>query len=78
MTRHLNAAREAVPQVVRCVTNYCNPDLPEPTRFRERGGEIEGIYSDGTRTVKFKVETTANTAGQRAAVVAALNEWLSR
>jgi putative CRISPR-associated protein (TIGR02619 family) len=78
LTRHLLAVTEGVPQVVRCVTNYCNPALPETTRFRERGGEVEGVYSDGTRTVKFKVETTANTAGQRAAVVAALNDWLDK
>jgi putative CRISPR-associated protein (TIGR02619 family) len=77
LRRYLSDATEQVPQVVRCVTNYCNPDLPETTRFRERGGEIEGVYSDGTRTVKFKVESTAGTAGQRAAVVASLNDWLA-
>ncbi len=64
--------------MVRCVTNWCNPALPETTRFRERGNDIEGVYSDGTRTIKFKVETTANTAGQRAAVVAVLNDWLEK
>jgi putative CRISPR-associated protein (TIGR02619 family) len=77
LSRYLRDVTDAAPQVVRCVTNYCNPDLPETTRFRERGGEVEGVYSDGTRTVKFKVETTANTPGQRAAVVAALNDWLA-
>jgi len=41
-----------------------------------RGQDIEGIYSDGTRTVKFRMETTATTGSQRAAAVAALNEWL--
>ena len=34
-------------------------------------------YSDGRYTVKFWVRTTANTEGQKAAVVAVLNEWLS-
>ena len=76
--RYLTAITEEVPQVVRCITNWCSPALPEKTRFRERGSEIEGVYSDGKRTVKFKVETTANTAGQSAAVVAALNDWLEK
>ncbi len=37
---------------------------------------IEGIDTDGPRTVKFNVETTAKTPGRRDAVVAALNEWV--
>jgi putative CRISPR-associated protein (TIGR02619 family) len=78
LSRYLQAVIDQVPQVVGCVTNYCNPDLPETTRFRERGGALEGVYSDGTRTVKFMVESTAITAGQRAAVVAALNDWLDK
>lgn len=77
LTRHLTAATQAVGCVTRCVTNYCHPDLPERNRFRLRGDGIEGIYSDGARTVKFVVETTAVTAGQRAAAVAALNLWLA-
>lgn len=76
LLRYLNAVTQEVPQVIRCVTNYCNPDLPETTRFRETRGEVEGVYSDGRRTVKFLVETTANTPGQLAAVVATLNDWL--
>jgi hypothetical protein len=67
-----------VPQVVQCATFYYNPDLPERTRFRLGSRSIEGIYSAGSFTVKFRVETTAQTPGQQAAVVAALNEWLNR
>lgn len=78
LLRYLCRLTDEVSQVVVCVTNYCNPDLPEVTRFRQRGEQVEGIYSDGTRTVRFLVETTANTVGQRAAVVAALNDWLAR
>jgi putative CRISPR-associated protein (TIGR02619 family) len=78
LQRYLSAVTDEVSQVVGCVTNYCNPDLPETTRFRETRGEVEGIYSDGRRTVKFLVETTANTPGQQAAVVAALNDWLEQ
>jgi hypothetical protein len=65
-----------VPQVRRCATFWSSPDLPEETRFRLGPKGIEGIFSDGTYTVKFAVETSAQTDGQRAAVVAALNEWL--
>lgn len=77
LIRHLAAVTNAVPCVARCVTNYCHPQLTEPTRFRVKGEGIEGIYTDGTRTVKFAVETTAQTPGQRDAVVAVLNEWVS-
>lgn len=76
LTRFMRALSKAVPSVIRCVTTYCNPDLPEPTRFRIRGDDIEGVYSDGKRTVKFLVDSTAVTIGQRAAVAAVLNEWL--
>ena len=37
---------------------------------------LEPVEVPEKRTVKFKVETTATTSGQRDAVVAALNEWL--
>lgn len=77
LTRYFQAIAAEVPQVVGCETTYCNPDLPKPSRFQVKGDEVEGIYSDGTATVKFRVDTTANTVGQCAAVVAALNEWLA-
>ena len=77
LTRLFVDLANAVPQVTGCETTYCNPDLPEPARFRVKGDDVEGIYTDGTATVKFRVDTTATTAGQRAAVVAALNLWLS-
>lgn len=76
LTRFLSDVTSNVPQVVGCETTYCNPDLPEPTRFRLKGDELQGIYTDGTATVKFRIETTATTPGQRNAVFAALNEWL--
>ena len=75
--RYLCRVTDEVPQVVRCVTTYFHPSLPQRNRFRESRGEVEGIYSDGRFTVKFRVETTAVTEGQCAAVVAALNEWLA-
>ncbi len=77
IARFLQKVTSEVPQVVWCETNYFNPDLPGSPRFRETRGEVEGLYSDGTWTVKFRVDTTATTDGQRAAVVAALNEWLA-
>lgn len=78
VTRHMRRATDAVPQVVFCETTYFNPDLPQRTRFVEARGGVEGIFSDGTYTVRFAVGTTATTDGQRAAVVAALNAWLAR
>ncbi|MDW8197189.1 MAG: putative CRISPR-associated protein [Gemmataceae bacterium] len=74
--RFMQRLTEAVAPVVHCATYYFNPDLPERTRFRLGATGIEGIYSDGRFTVKFHVQTTAQTAGQQAAVVALLNEWL--
>ncbi len=68
---------DEVDPVVRCETFYFNPDLPQRTRFRCGAQGIEGIYSDRRFTVKFRVESTAETPGQQAAVVASLNEWLS-
>ena len=76
LQRHLAAITEEVGPVIQCRTHYFNPDLPSPMRFRETRSQVEGIYSDGSMTVKFWVDTTATTEGQRAAVVAALNYWL--
>jgi hypothetical protein len=74
--RFLEAVTGEVPQVCRCWTFWSSPDLPEETRFRLGSKGIEGIFSDGTYAVKFAVETFAQIDGQRAAVVAARNEWL--
>jgi putative CRISPR-associated protein (TIGR02619 family) len=78
LLRFLGKLTREVPFVTRCVTYYCHPQLNEPIRFRVRGDEVEGIFSDGTRTVKFVVHTTSQTAGQTSAAVAALNDWVAR
>ena len=75
--RFMSRVTSEVPQVTHCATFYYNPDLAERTRFRVGRNGIEGFYSDGSFTVKFRVETTARTPGQQAAVVAVLNEWLN-
>jgi putative CRISPR-associated protein (TIGR02619 family) len=75
--RFLTRVTQEVPQVALCVTSYFNPDLPRPSGFRVRGEGIEGTYGGGSWCAKFRVETSAKTAGQRDAVVAALNEWLA-
>ncbi len=75
--RFMSKATREVAQVVQCATFYYNPDLPERTRFRLGRDGVEGIYSGGGWTVKFRVDTSAQTAAQQALVVAALNEWLS-
>jgi putative CRISPR-associated protein (TIGR02619 family) len=75
--RFLDKVVAEVPQVAQCVTSYFNPDLPRPSGFRAKGEGIEGTSGGGSWCVKFRVETSAQTAGQRDAVVAALNEWLA-
>jgi hypothetical protein len=63
--------------VIHCRTFHHNPDLSQRSRFRLCSDGIEGLWSDGSECVKFRVETSARTAGQQAAIVAALNEWLA-
>jgi putative CRISPR-associated protein (TIGR02619 family) len=60
--------------VRRCRTHYWNPDLSSSDRFRLQNDQIEGIFSNGSWTVKFYVDTSAQTEGQRVACVADLNE----
>ncbi|MGC1723590.1 MAG: putative CRISPR-associated protein [Isosphaeraceae bacterium] len=72
----LEAVTAGVPQVVRCSTFWSHPDLPRPARFWVGAEGVEGQFSDGKALVKFRVETSATTPGQMAAVVARLNEWL--
>lgn len=64
------------PYVRLCHSTYWNPNLPEANRFRLSGGEIEGIYSNGSWCVRFRVLTTAGEQGDLGVVVADLNEWL--
>lgn len=65
-----------VPQVTRCATVKLIGKR-QPTRFKLGQDGVEGIYDNGQLAVLFRVETTAQTGGQRAAMVAALNEWLA-
>ncbi len=71
--------------VCRCFSTYWNPNLPESNRFRLAtdnspdnvgGKSVEGIYSNGTWCVKFKVITTATDIDQLSVIVADLNDWL--
>jgi putative CRISPR-associated protein (TIGR02619 family) len=75
--RFLSRVTQQVGPVALCVTSYYNPDLPRPSGFHARGDGIEGVYCGGSWCVHFRVETTAQTEGQRDAVLAALNEWLA-
>ena len=72
----LEAVTAGAPQVVRCSTFWSHPDLPRPARFWVGAEGVEGQFSDGKALVKFRVETSATTPGQMAAVAARLNEWL--
>lgn len=72
----LNRVINSFSYVYSCRTHYWNPDLSSKTLFRLRGDEIEGIYSNGSWTVKFFIETSATTPGQKKACVADLNYQL--
>ena len=61
------------PYVQSCRTHYWNPNLSRATLFRCKGDDIEGVFSNGSWTVKITVETSATTVGQREACVADLN-----
>jgi len=65
-----------VPFVKQCSTWYFNPDLAARTHFRKGATGIECVFSNGTYTAKFCVQTSANTEGQVHAAVAELNAWL--
>ncbi len=70
-----NLSRER-PYIRYCHSTYWNPDLPESSRFRLRDKEVEGIYSNGTWCMKFRVITTANEHDDLTPVVADLNDWI--
>ena len=74
--RFLQKLTDEVPYVRFCRSTYWNPDLPESTRFRPSGGEVQGIYSNGTWCVKFKVYTTTDDQDILPGVVADLNDWI--
>ena len=69
-----------VSYVTRLETFYYNPDLPIRNYFGKTSkgdvSKVEGGFSDGKATTKFNVVTTAETEGQRDAVLADLNELL--
>ena len=76
--RFLTNLTQEVPYIRYCYSTYWNPDLPEATRFRKSAGTVEGIYSNGTWCVKFRVVTTADDRDLESAsvIVAYLNNWL--
>jgi putative CRISPR-associated protein (TIGR02619 family) len=76
--RFMRSVTEEILQVGHCFTFYYNPDLHSPNRFRLGSEGIDGIFSNGSYTVKFRVETSAKTIGQHNAVVALLNDWLDK
>ena len=75
--RFLQRLTDERPYVRLCHSTYWNPDLSEANRFRLSGGDVEGIYSNGSWCVKFRVRTTAGEQDDLGVVVADLNEWLA-
>ena len=76
ISRFLQEVTDAGSYVRYCHSTYWNPDLSESTRFRLSGAKIQGIYSNGTWCVKFRVVTTSEDESQLPVVVADLNDWL--
>ncbi len=72
----LQTLTDAKDYVRYCHSTRWYPNLPEATRFRLSRGAVEGVYSNGTWCVKFRVITTAEDESQLAVVVADLNDWL--
>jgi putative CRISPR-associated protein (TIGR02619 family) len=58
-----------------CVVNYYNPDLPSRNEFKLAGDCIEGTYSNGTFTVRFEVQSTAELPAEMRAVLESVNKW---
>lgn len=75
--RFMQRITDEVPYVCTCRTCYWNKELGRTSIFRLTGDFIEATYSNGSWTVKIAVETTASTAGQRAACIADLNQRLA-
>ena len=75
ISRFLQEVTNAKSYVRYCHSTYWNPDLSESTRFRLSGSEVQGIYSNGTWCVKFRVVTTAEDENQLQVVIADLNDW---
>ena len=63
--RYMQQVTDRCPYVTGCRSHRWNPDLPSVNQFRLKGDAIEGIYSNGSWTVKFWVETTSQTLSQR-------------
>lgn len=77
LERYLRRVTET-PYVVLCRGHYNNPDLARKNIFRMTADGIEGIYSNGTGTVKFIVETHARNHEERRQAVLDLNRRLER
>ena len=76
IVRYLQRLGAERPYIRFCHSKYWNPDLAESCRFRLDGGDVEGVYSNGSWCVKFRVVTTACDHNDLGAVVADLNGWL--
>ena len=63
------------PFVRTCRSFYTNPDRPQKNDFRLSRGQVMGIYSDGSFSAKFWVETTAASDEQKWLAVDKLRTW---
>ena len=76
ITRFLQRIIDEKPYVRTCRTLYWNKGKPESTRFVLGDNQVEGLFSQGSWHVKFRVDTTNTDAIPE--IVADLNEWHNR
>lgn len=76
LSRYFDRITQEVGPVIRCRTYYFNPDLSSENHFRVGAKGLEGIFSDGSKTVKFAIDSTAETPEQLHALKTYLNQWL--
>ncbi len=78
ITRFLQRIIDEKPYVRTCRTRYWNKGQPESTRFVRVDNYVEGLFSQGSWHVKFRVDTTNTDADAIPEIVADLNEWHNR
>lgn len=74
--RFMEDLTREVDQVASCQTYYYHPSLPNRIGARVGARGVEVVFSDGSYTVKIRVESSAANDAERRAVAARINLWL--
>ena len=72
----LNKITSEVPYVLHCSSTGWNKGGTGPTRFRLSSHGIQGVWSEGSGRIEFKVNTTATDDHDLLVIVDDLNKWL--